>query len=83
MEIIVNNDKASLTITTATPLTRSMASGAYTAPRTGEYTPQWNSQGLKTSSNADGLLTMFADLDANGSYEVSYQQAWDRLTIPE
>lgn len=83
MEIIVNNEKASLTIATATPLTGSMASGVYTAPRTGEYSTQWNSQSLKTSSNADGLLTMSADLDANGSYEVSYQQAWDRLTIPE
>ncbi len=83
MEILVNNDKANLTLSTATPLTGLITGGTYASPRTGEYSSRWNNQGLKTTSNADGLLTMSADLDANGSNEVSYQQAWDRLTIPE
>lgn len=83
MEILVNNDKANLTLSTATPLTGLITGGTYAAPRTGEYSTSWNKQALKTNSNADGLLTMSADLDGNGSYEVSYQQAWDRLTIPE
>ncbi len=83
MEILVNNDKANLILGTATPLTGSMTASTYAATRTGEYSTSWNKQALKTNSNADGLLTMSADLDGNGSYEVSYQQAWDRLTIPE
>lgn len=83
MEIMVNNDKANLILGTATPLTGSMTASTYAATRTGEYSTSWNKQALKTNSNADGLLTMSADLDGNGSYEVSYQQAWDRLTIPE
>jgi hypothetical protein len=82
MTFLVGNQQANLTFATTTPLTGSMTSSSYNPPRTGRYTTTWNNQNLLISSNADGLITTQADLDANGSYELSYSRNWDTLTIP-
>jgi hypothetical protein len=82
MNISVDQKEATVNFTTNTPLTGSMSNGSYSAPRTGNYLTQWNKQTLNTSSNADGLITTQADLDTNGSYELSYSRNWDTLTIP-
>ena len=83
MSLILDQKKeATVNFTTNVPLTGSMSNGSYSAPRTGNYLTQWNNQTLNTSSNADGLITTQADLDTNGSYELSYSRNWDTLTIP-
>lgn len=83
VQLQVNNDVANLTLATQIPIAGSLNGTNYSLPRTGEYSTQWNSQGLKTTSNADGLLTMSGDINADGVYELSYQLSWDRLVIPE
>lgn len=82
MVFLVGNQQANLTFATTIPLTGSMSNDNYSAPRTGNYLMQWNNQKITISSNADGLITTQADLDVNGSYELSYSRNWDTLSIP-
>jgi hypothetical protein len=82
MTLSVDQKEGSISFISNNPLTGSMSNGNYSPPRTGNYFSLLNGQKLNSSSNADGLITTQADLDVNGSYELSYSRNWDTLTIP-